>query len=605
MSGTPASILLVDDEPALLEIGKRYLEKSGTGRVETCESAYRALEKLQHTRYDAIVSDYLMPGMDGLEFLTCIRERPEMKGIPFIIFTGKGSEEAVIAAIDSGADFYVKKGEESQTLFDELSRKIQLAIGKRKREQVHAARQSFLSQTESVTSTGNWAIDLKTGSKEFSDGFFRIFGVREIENPDYPFFRSIIHPDDRDRIKISMEDFLKRQEERSGDEYRILHPDGSVRWIHEICHLIRGRDGDLRFLGTVQDITDRKCEQDHLKRTMELYRSLIQVSPDVITLIETDGTVIFTSPRFHDLFEVPTVKEIAGENITSWILPEDRHLAYSCMARHIRGEMAPPVLCRLLRGSSEVFSAEVYSAPIHDSEGKVSAIVVLFRDNTDRIAQHEAIERANMKLNLLSSITRHDILNKVTALQLYCSLITDEEDPDVNRSMLKKVREMAEIISDLVSFTGYYQNLGVNTAQWISLGDVFEKAAEMIETDEIRIVNGFGSIRIIADPLFEKVLYNLLDNAKKYAQTCTTIQTGYELAGERLILTISDDGVGIPTDMKEKIFERSYGKGTGLGLYLSREILTVTDLTIRETGVPGYGARFEISVPAGKFQILE
>ncbi|PKL60468.1 MAG: PAS sensor protein, partial [Methanomicrobiales archaeon HGW-Methanomicrobiales-4] len=105
MDNTPLSVLYVDDETSLLDIGKIFLERFKTIRVETAPSAHDALENLTTTSYDAIISDYQMPGMDGIELLKEVRIR--YGDIPFILFTGRGREEVVIQAINHGADFYL------------------------------------------------------------------------------------------------------------------------------------------------------------------------------------------------------------------------------------------------------------------------------------------------------------------------------------------------------------------------------------------------------------------------------------------------------------------------------------------------------------------
>ncbi|MDD4483991.1 MAG: response regulator [Methanoregula sp.] len=124
------TILYVDDEPALLEIGKLFLELQEDFHVETLPSAKLALERLGRTqRYDAILSDYQMPEMDGIEFLKEVRR--QYGEIPFILFTGKGREEIVIQAINNGVDFYVQKGGEPRSQFVELAHHIQAAIERR------------------------------------------------------------------------------------------------------------------------------------------------------------------------------------------------------------------------------------------------------------------------------------------------------------------------------------------------------------------------------------------------------------------------------------------------------------------------------------------
>ena len=126
------SILYVDDEPGLLEIGKMFLEQGGRFSVETITSAAEALEILRTEHYDAIISDYQMPVMDGIEFLK--RVRASGNTIPFIIFTGRGREEIVIQALNEGADFYLQKGGEPLSQFAELAHKIRQAVQQRMAE---------------------------------------------------------------------------------------------------------------------------------------------------------------------------------------------------------------------------------------------------------------------------------------------------------------------------------------------------------------------------------------------------------------------------------------------------------------------------------------
>jgi DNA-binding response OmpR family regulator len=124
------SVLYVDDEPMLLELAKIFLEQTGEFRVDTLTSAPAALDILDRTSYDCIISDYQMPVMDGIVFLKTVRSRGN--ALPFIIFTGKGREEVVIEALNSGADFYLQKGGDPKAQFAELAHKIRQAIGIRR-----------------------------------------------------------------------------------------------------------------------------------------------------------------------------------------------------------------------------------------------------------------------------------------------------------------------------------------------------------------------------------------------------------------------------------------------------------------------------------------
>ena len=124
------TVLYVDDESGLLEIGKLFLEDDGQFIVDTVTSAPAALALLDTKTYDAVISDYLMPGMDGIEFLKKVRSLGNT--IPFILFTGRGREEIVIQALNEGADFYLQKGGEPVSQFTELAHQIVHAV-KRKR----------------------------------------------------------------------------------------------------------------------------------------------------------------------------------------------------------------------------------------------------------------------------------------------------------------------------------------------------------------------------------------------------------------------------------------------------------------------------------------
>jgi signal transduction histidine kinase len=145
--------------------------------------------------------------------------------------------------------------------------------------------------------------------------------------------------------------------------------------------------------------------------------------------------------------------------------------------------------------------------------------------------------------------------------------------------------------------------LGVKAPAWHDVNALVSQATAGLPLTGIRIVTELQGLEIFTDPLVEKVFYNLIENALRYGGgKMTTIRVSSHDEGSSLILVFADDGEGIAERDKKAVFERGFGKNTGLGLYLSREILGITGISIAETGVPGKGARFELTVPEGGFR---
>ena len=155
----------------------------------------------------------------------------------------------------------------------------------------------------------------------------------------------------------------------------------------------------------------------------------------------------------------------------------------------------------------------------------------------------------------------------------------------------------------MVQFTKEYEEIGVHVPAWQDCRTLVDTAAKQAPLGKVMVENNLpASAEVFADPLIVKVFYNLMDNAVRYGGKITTIRfSALERNGDE-VLVCEDDGDGVPQDEKEKIFERGFGKNTGLGLALSREILSITGITITETGEPGKGARFEMVVPKGAWQ---
>jgi len=219
---------------------------------------------------------------------------------------------------------------------------------------------------------------------------------------------------------------------------------------------------------------------------------------------------------------------------------------------------------------------------------------------------NESLDTANKKLKLLSGITRHDIIGQLTALQLYHEMLENMLPDSKYQEYFKKMGVATDRIISIMQFTQEYEVMGINTPVWADICAIVNAAKNDEVAGHLKIINDLpAGTEVYSDALITNVFYNLMDNAARYGGKITTIRFSEEEHDGDHIVVCEDDGDGVPAQEKEKIFERGFSKNTGLDLALSREILSITGITIRETSEPGKGARFEMAVPKGVYRLTE
>ena len=222
------------------------------------------------------------------------------------------------------------------------------------------------------------------------------------------------------------------------------------------------------------------------------------------------------------------------------------------------------------------------------------------RENEELQARVEFLTK---KLNLVGSVTRHDVLNQLTAIMGYNELLGMMIQDPKHKSFLDKEKMAIEKIRRQFQFAKDYQNIAVEPPRWQNIRNACTRVSEDFDLKGTKIIPGTGSAVILADSQFEKVLHHIFSNALVHGVNATEIRITLREEGDGGVLIIENNGAGIPEGDKQKIFERGYGKGNGWGLFLAREILAITGMTIAETGDPAGGVRFEIRLPRGSFRL--
>jgi len=244
------------------------------------------------------------------------------------------------------------------------------------------------------------------------------------------------------------------------------------------------------------------------------------------------------------------------------------------------------------------------ASPVLDAQQNIVAALETIVDITDLKLTEETLTSANIKLNTLTKITRHDIINQLTILLSYISFLekTLPENKEIKK-YAEKIKNAAQMIQSLIVFTREYQNLGMEAARWYPLDHLINKALETTNAKSLKIQLDPKPVLLFADPLIQRVFENLVDNSIRYGEKATEIRVSFEQSNGAGKIIFEDNGTGIPTAQKTRIFSRGAGKTPGFGLFISKEILEYHGISIKETGDPGNGARFEIEGPRARYKV--
>jgi PAS domain S-box-containing protein len=500
-------ILIVDDNAESRYMLEYALRADGY-ETESTSNGITALEKLKNDSYDAIISDILMPKMDGYRLIQECKNDPALNRIPFIFYTATYTEQKDIDfGLSLGAVRYIMKPTEP---------------GK------------FLSILNEI---------LENIPRECHSGPI----LPAMKNTEF------------------QEEYLHRLIEKM---------DKKIRELTESEERFR------TFAGNLPGIIYRLHIGGN-ENTMEFFNDQVQAltgySPDELTM----GKICSIEP---------------------FIVPEDRSRVVAAVDESILKKSSFEIRYRFRHKSGKICTFLERGRPAMDAGGTVTSIDGVIFDITNQKNTEEALRQANKKLNLLSSITRHDILNGLSVLLGYIDLAGDEAQSPGMQGYINNIEKAAKTIRHQIEFSKEYQEIGVNDATWQNVRETVIKTASIFKMEGVTLSVNCEDIEIFADPLLEKVFYNLFDNAFRYAPPFSSITVSCSETDGGLDVVFEDDGAGIGEDDRKHLFERGFGKNSGLGLFLSREILEITGITISENGEAGKGARFEMTVPKGGYR---
>ncbi len=607
----PITVLHVDDDPEFAEVAATVLESERDRfEVVTAETAEAGLDHLESTAVDCVVSDYDMPGQNGIRFLEAVREvEPDL---PFFLFTGKGSEEVASDAISSGVTDYLQKGHGTEQ-FEILANRIRNAVDRVRSER---ERDRQLNAIETARE-GISILDADGCFDYVNEAYADLYGYDAEQMVGRHW--QLTYPEDE--VAHVREEILPTVERRGSWRGRTigLRADGST--FVEDHVLTKSAEGGL--ICTVKDVSDRNRREDQVKRLHDATRDLLEAETDeeiaslvaqasknildypntVVRLVDESGSSLeptaVTDRARAELGERPAyaidegpVGEVYGSgepliyaDITDRDDEYDRGAVRSVMYLPI-GEFGTVSISDT---AVDVFEqADIDIAQILTTNAD-AALQRLDRERELRESRAR-MGRQNEALEQFASVVSHDLRNPLNVAQARLSLAAEDCDSDHLPAVDSALDRMEALIDDVLTLAR--EGEAVTDPAVLDLESAVERAWRHVSTDGATLtVERSASIRADGDRL-GRLLENLIRNAVEHGGSAVTVGTVAEG------FYVADDGPGIPEADRETVFQSGYSTadgGTGFGLAIVEEIATAHGWEVAAgTGDDG-GARVEIT----------
>ncbi len=403
-----------------------------------------------------------------------------------------------------------------------------------------------------------------------------------------------VYPDPEEREGLLKE--LSENGEVRGYEIELEKKSGEIAIASVNSHLIKDEDGEVKGIeGTMRDITEKKVAEEALKREKRRYETLFQQNPESVVEVDEDYRIAKVNERFQDVFGYKE-EDILGKKLDELVVPDDKiEEAEELNEKAKREGYFDHETVRLTKEGEEV-DVSITARPI-EYDGKTRHLAV-YRDITER---KEATEREKF----LHSLLRHDIKNKAQAVQGYLQLLMEGEKElskdsrelvegalTANKESVNLIRKVRMLLSAQEE-----EKKPVDIASTIK--DAVESNEAMAERVGIDLSLDCPSTecKVEGGSLLEEVFFNIIENSVNHSEGSRINITG-EVKDDEVVCSIEDDGKGIPDDKKEIIFEKGYttdeDRGTGLGLFLVKNLLESYGGEIEVKDSDMGGARFDV-----------
>jgi PAS domain S-box-containing protein len=385
-------------------------------------------------------------------------------------------------------------------------------------------------------------------------------------------------------------------------EHKHFDENNGELYVEVVTHPVRNQDGTIiQVLHLVRDITERK----KISEKNRLQARLLNAVGQAIIATDLNGNITYWNLAAEKLYGWQEL-EVRGRNIID-VTPADasQEQARSIMARLVAGESWSGEFFAK-RSDGAVFPAIITNTPITNDKGEVIGVIGVSTDISEQKWMQEVFNEAiskvvelNEKLRVVESLTRHDIRNKLSAINGRIFLLKKRlNDKPEALLQLKEMELASQQMLKIMEFEKVYVQVGSEELKNVDVERyVYEAASLFSDLKCIKLNNECRGLTVLADSLLRQLFYNLIDNSLKYGKKASVIRVHYQEETKQLKLIYEDDGVGVSDEEKKHLFQEGYGKGTGYGLYLIKRISEAYGWSIQETGQQGKGAQFTMTIP--------
>lgn len=476
---------------------------------------------------------------------------------------------------------------------------------RRKSEKALRDSEAFYRAIFNTTGSASIVIDRDTLIIQANERFAQLSGYTVEELAGKHRWKEFVTHDEYQRMK---EYYYARVKDPvsapSSYEFRFITRSGTVLFCIMHVAIVPGTG---QIIISVVDITDRVIAEKELISAKKHLEAIYEGSPDLLFVHSADGHIIDMNENVIKALGL-TRDEILNADPSD--TSGDGFTAQEAFA-HLRkaldnGQAEFDWVCRRKDGSEFPVEMRLRRIESVNERGEIEPrVLAIGRDISEARMAERALEQARKKLGLLNTVIFQDIQSTVFALSAYIQLSGNSRDQAKALTYLDKEAFLISKIVSSLNFTKTYQDLGIHPPKWQNVGQVFLYAISHLDSLKIERRMEVEGLEVYADLLLEKVFFNLVENSFIHGQRVTEVSLTYRESGDGLVITLTDNGVGIPDEQKSRIFEQGGRRSGGLGLFLAREILSITGIVIRETGEAGKGVQFELLVPKGAYRFAE